>query len=418
MIVTLHTDALQTLEQVQAFLNGSTALELHIPERDAAYQWISATLRHFRYAKLPRRHRGLLVRYLCKVTGISRPQITRLIAQFQRTGRLRDRRGPSRPFPCRYTAADVALLAEIDALHGTLSGPTTRKLCERALLLFGDARYQRLAQISNGHLYNLRHSSRYQRQRGTVDKTRPVSISIAQRRKPTPQGRPGFLRVDSVHQGDWDGIKGVYLIDTVDEVTQFQVVGAVERISERFLLPVLVQLLNAFPFPILGFHADNGSEYINHRVAGLLTKLHIQEFTKSRARQTNDNALVESKNGTVVRKHLGYAHIPGRYASAVNDFTFNVLSPYLNFHRPCFFPEQIIDAKGRIKKRYRYEHMMTPYQKLKSLDNAVQHLKPEFTFDTLDALAMKQSDNDAARELNLARTKLFRLIKITQTPAA
>ena len=418
MIVTLRTDALQTLEQVEIFLNGSTALELHIPEREAAYAWITATLRHFRYPKLPRRQRGLLVRYLCKVTGISRQQITRLIAQFQRTGQLRDRRGPTRPFPRRYTAADIALLAEIDALHGTLSGPTTRKLCERAWRVFGDARYERLAQISNGHLYNLRHSSRYQRQRGTVDKTRPVSSSIAQRRKPTPQGRPGFLRVDSVHQGDWDGIKGVYLIDTVDEVTQFQIVGAVERISEQFLLPVLEQLLSAFPFPILGFHADNGSEFINHRVVALLNKLYIQEFTKSRARQTNDNALVESKNGSVVRKHLGYAHIPGRYASAVNDFTFNVLSPYLNFHRPCFFPETIIDAKGRIRKRYRYEHMMTPYQKLKSLDHAVQHLKPEFNFDRLDALAMKQSDNDAARELNQARSKLFRLIKITQTPAA
>jgi hypothetical protein len=63
---------------------------------------------------------------------------------------------------------------------------------------------------------------------------------------------------------------------------------------------------------ILGFHADNSSEYINHRVASLLEKLRI-ELTKSRARQSNDNALVESKNGSIVRKHLGYAHIASRF---------------------------------------------------------------------------------------------------------
>jgi transposase InsO family protein len=67
--------------------------------------------------------------------------------------------------------------------------------------------------------------------------------------------------------------------------------------------------MEAFPFVIQGFHADNGSEYINQRVAERLNKLLI-EFTKSRSRPTNDNALVESKNGAVVRKHLGYAHIP------------------------------------------------------------------------------------------------------------
>ncbi|WP_421621720.1 hypothetical protein [Alkalilimnicola ehrlichii] len=88
---------------------------------------------------------------------------------------------------------------------------------------------------------------------------------------------------------------------------------------------------------------------------------------------SNDNALVESKNGSVVRKHLGYAHIPGRFAAQVNAFTQGILSPYLNFHRPCFFPTEAIDDKGRVCKRYRYEDMMTPYDKLKSLPDADQH---------------------------------------------
>lgn len=167
-----------------------------------------------------------------------------------------------------------------------------------------------------------------------MDKTRPIKTNIGERRKPFPEGRPGFLRVDSVHQGDLDGVKGIYHINLIDEVTQFQFVGSVERISEHYLMPVLEALITSFPFSIQAFHSDNGSEYINHRVAGLLNKLHVQEFTKSRARRTNDNALVESKNGSVVRKHLGYAHIPGRFAAQLNHFTQQTLSPYLCWSYP------------------------------------------------------------------------------------
>jgi hypothetical protein len=419
MIVTLQTQGLQTLEQVRAFLEGSQPLGFEVPNREATYEFIAQTLRRFGYTRLGKADKGLLRRYLCKVTGRSRAQITRLIAQFRKTGRIRDHHGaPAHPFPRRYTREDVVSLAEIDTLHGTLSGPATRKLCERAYALFGDARYQRLARISNGHLYNLRQSKTYQRRRGSVDKTRPVKVNIGERRKPRPEGHPGFLRVDSVHQGDLDGVKGLYHINLVDEVTQFQFIGTTERISEHFLLPVLEALIESFPFVIRGFHADNGSEYINHRVARLLGKLHVQEFTKSRARRTNDNALVESKNGSVVRKHLGYAHIPGRCAQPVNHFTHNVLSPYLNFHRPCFFPTEQIDAKGRLRKHYRYEDMMTPYDKLKSLPDADQYLKPGIDFQQLDVIANAMSDNDAARHLNQARAELFRSINNAQQPAA
>jgi len=408
MIVMLKTQGLQTLDHVRAFVAGAQPIGFQASARDAAYAWIAGELCRFRYHGLRKTDKGLVRRYLQTVTGLSKAQMTRLIQQFRTTGRIRDRRGPpAKPFVRRYTPADIRLLAEIDTLHGTLSGPATRKLCERAYQVYGDARFERLATISHGHLYNLRHSTTYQRVRGPFDKTRPVKVSIGERRKPRPNGRPGFLRVDSVHQGDQDATKGLYHINLVDEVTQFQFVGTVERISERFLLPVLEALLQAFPFVVLAFHADNGSEYINKRVAQLLEKLRIQEFTKSRARRTNDNALVESKNGSVVRKHLGYSHIPGRYAERVNAFTQEVLSPYLNFHRPCFFPTEHIDAKGRRRKRYRYEDMMTPYDKLKSLPDAAQYLKADVTFEKLDAIALAMSDTQAADHLNQARDQLF-----------
>jgi len=221
-----------------------------------------------------------------------------------------------------------------------------------------------------------------------------------------------------VHQGDQDGVKGLYHINAVDCVTQYEAVATCERISEAFLIPVLEALLASFPFVILGFHVDNGSEYINRHVAELLNKLLIEEFTKSRSRHSNDNALAESKNGAIVRKHLGYSHIPQRFAALVNAFCRDFLNPYLNFHRPCLFAETLTDAKGRSRKRYPYKLMMTPYEKLKSLPLAEQYLKPAITLEQIDAQATAISDNDAARRLNQARATLFKTISNRSKTAA
>ena len=417
MIVTLQTQGLQTLAQIRAFVEGNEPRFVYL-DRSPCGLWLDG--RHapaFPLCAGNRADRGTLRQYLTKVTGFSRAQVTRCITQFVACGNIQDRRhAPAMPFKRHYTTEDIRLLAQVDALHGTLSGSITRKLCERAFKVHGEASFERLAGISNGHLYNLRQHRAYQHMRGSFDKTRPTTVNIGARRKPAPDGRPGYLRVDSVHQGDLDGIKGVYLINAVDEVTQFQVVCAVERISERFLLPVLETMMGAFPFTIRGFHSDNGSEYIR-QVAKLLEKLRIEQ-TKSRSRQCNDNALAESKNASTVRKHLGYSHIPGRYASRVDTFTTEVLTPYLNDHRPCHFPTEYMDKKGRIRKRYRYQDVMTPYEKLRSLTDAASTLNPGTIFKQLDAIAAQSSDNEAATLLNEARTKLFQLMNKTQQRTA
>jgi transposase InsO family protein len=284
--------------------------------------------------------------------------------------------------------------------------------------VFHERRYERLATISVGHLYNLRKRSSYQRQRRVWTKTRPVSLPIGERRAPAPNNRPGYLRLDTVHQGDQDGVKGLDHINAVDCVTQYEVVATCERISEAYLIPVLEALLQSFPFVILGFHSDNGSEFINGPVVKLLNKLLIQEHTKSRSRHCNDNAQAESKNGAIVRKHLGYGHISQRFAALVNAFDRDYLNPYVNFHRPCLFAETITDEKGRQRKRYPYKLMMTPYEKFKSLALAEQFLKPGITFLQLNALATAMSDNEAARLLNRARATLFKTISHRSKTAA
>jgi hypothetical protein len=408
MVILMNDRHLQTLAQLQAFLDGTAVVDFTLPPSER-YGFIGRTVRRFTYRRLKRAEKAVVLRFLERVSGYSRQQLTRLVKRGADHAPLRTRYHGSRTsFATRYTPQDVLLLAHIDSLHGTLSGPATKKLMERAWAVFGDSRYQRLAAISVAHLYNLRRRQGYLRHRHLWTKTTSVTIPIGMRRAPAPNNRPGYLRIDSVHQGERDGLKGIYHINAVDCVTQFEVVATCERISEAYLIPVLEEMLLSFPFKILGFHSDNGSEYINRYVAELLHKLLIEEQTKSRSRQTNDNALAESKNASIVRKHFGYSHIPQRFARVVNDFCREHLNPYINFHRPCLFAEIITDKKGRQRKRYPYKLMMTPYEKLKSLPDAAQYLMPSVTFEQLNAFAQTMSDNDAAKRLNDARTRLFK----------
>ncbi len=179
-----------------------------------------------------------------------------------------------------------------------------------------------------------------------------------------------------------------------------------ERISGAYLVLALESMLAEFPFVIRGFHSDNGSEFVNHIVARLLNKLLIR-FTKSRPRQTNDNGLVETKNGPVVRKNLGYAYIPQACAESINRYNEEFLNLYINFHRPCFFPVSVIDHRGKVKKIYPYEEVMPPYLKLKSLPEAESYLRPMINFEALDAIASQMSDNQFAERIVKARSNLF-----------
>ena len=419
--MTLCTERIRTLDDIRAFLGGSEAAEITPHDREAAYAFVERTLVRFRYHfGLSRAGKGLVRKYLAKVTGYSDAQLTRLIAQQRRTGRIRDHRlrPPSRPFATVYTTADALLLAEVDEAVGQLSGPATKRILWRMYHVFGDKRFERLSEISNGHIYNLRNRRAYRRARTTFRTTRSTPLPIGQRRRPRPEGRPGFVRVDTVHSGDRDGEKGAYIINMVDEVTQYQQLAAVRRITEQYMVPVLGALVGAFPFPVLGFHSDNGSEFINHRVAEMLNKLHVEDFTKSRPRRSNDNALVESKNGNVVRRWLGRSHIPESLAPDADAFLRDHLSPFLNHHRTCLFAVEVEGENGRRRRRYPQELVRTPYEKLRSLPGAQGFLKPGATFEKLDAAAHAVSSLEAGQEVQRARKALFHLIAKALNPAA
>jgi hypothetical protein len=199
----------------------------------------------------------------------------------------------------------------------------------------------------------------------------------------------------------------VYHINAVDEVTQWQVVGATAHISEAWLIPVLEAILRQFPFKILGFHSDNGSEFINHTVAALLNKLLVEQ-TKSRPRQSNDNGLVEAKNGAVIRKHMGYGHIESRHAEAIGEFYEQHLNPYLNYHRPCGVPEVVTDTKGKQRRMYRW--YATPWEILRQLPDLARRLREGTTQADLEKQAGTESDTAAARRMQEAKRNLFTAI--------
>lgn len=411
-MTTMYDDShITTIGNIQTFLNVSDVfcLELACSKKDRA-QWIYDRLVRFQYRRCPKKQKGIIKRYICLLSGISSCQFKRYVKAYL-AGKKLCCSYSRNSFSGIYTNADRELLAETDNLHSSTDRRTSANvishICARSYAL-GDNRYERLAQISVAHIYNLRVTKQYKHFSITVETTKTVDRNIGERRKPNPEGKPGFLRVDTVHQGDYNGEKGVYHINLVDEVLQWQVIISVEKISEKYLKPALKEALALFPFVIKGFHSDNGSEYINDCVSRILRKLTIAQ-TKGRSRHCNDNALVEGKNASTVRKWWGHAHIHRSFAARLNTVNLQHLVPYLNFHHPCAFPVEKKAKNGKIKKTYPHDQYKTPFEKLCSLTEPHQYLKPGITMEDLQKLSREKSPNEAARGFQEAR---FQVLKI------
>ena len=404
-MISVHGAEKLGLVEIEAFLSASESVRFVSCGRMEIYSWVERLLCHHEYPLQGRRSKGLLRAYAEHMTGLSRAQSTRLIGAYVKAGRIAPKPSLRPRFRRHYTADDVELLASVDRAHERLSGQATRHILKREFEVYGKPEFERLAKLSSSHLYNLRRSPRYGLR--SYEKTRPSAIQIGQRRKPAPNAQPGFLRIDTVHQGDGPEGKGIYHINAVDEVTQWEVVLATPRISEAWLEPLLESMLRQFPFAILNFHTDNGSEFINKTVAQLLEKLLIGQ-TKSRPRKSGDNGLVETKNAAIVRKHIGWGHISPAHAAPINQFYTGFLNPYVNYHRPSAQAEVQIDDKGR--KRRLYKKWQTPFEKLLSLDRPQQFLRPGLSIAALKRVAATMSDTEAARRMQQAKSNMFEQI--------
>lgn len=395
-----------TIPELTVLLASLEGVSFKAENKAEAYDWLEEQLFQYKYDHLSKSEKGVVKAYLQKFTSYSDSQMDRLVAKWLDTRHVKLANYQRHSFASLYTRDDVLLLAKVDSAHHGLSGQATRHILERAYSIFGQQEYLRLKDISPAHIYNLRKTFTYREHAQVYVHTHGPKNTLGERRKPEPNGRPGFIRVDTVHQGDsTDGKKGVYHINFVDEVTQWELVAAVETISDRHMLPVLLVILEQFPFVICEFHSDNGSEFVNKKVLDVLRRLHAK-LTKSRPRRHNDNALVESKNGSVIRKAWGYNHIPQRQAPLINTWYEDWFNAYLNYHRPCGFAVVKRDKKGKEKHTYPASGYMTPYEKFRSLPDAGQYLKPGVTFDQLDFAAYALSDTEFAEIMEQAKDKL------------
>ena len=401
---------LGSISQIDKFLKDNQGMELEIISVKEKYEFIKSVLLKNRYNTLSKKEKRSVLKYLKFFTKYSKGHLKKLIKKWKRGLLFYNPSRNRNKFSFKYEPADIALLIKTDIAHNHLSGPATKKILKREFEIFSKIEYENISKISIAHIYNLRNNNlQYgSSQAKFFKRTQATQVKIGVRRKPEPDGKPGYLRVDTVHQGDLNGKKGVYHINLVDEITQFEMIATIPQICELYLKPVVEEILKLFPFAIYEFHSDNGSEYINHAIVEMLNKLHI-ELSKSRSRHSNDNALVESKNGSIIRKFYGRNFIDQKYAGLINDFNKEYLNVYLNYHRPCGFAEDIIDLRGKVKKKY--NSWMIPYEKLKSLKNAQRYLKPEFSFDELNKIAYAKSDNDFAEEMMKEKDKLFKKIK-------
>jgi hypothetical protein len=267
MVINMDEAKLRTVAQLKEFLNATQEVKftgVSGQDDQQRYEHISRVLKRLSYSSLSKVDRGVVLAYLRCTSGYSRAQLTRLVGRWE-TNRLaaapliKRYAKPTVPFARKYTSADTELLVQMDRANEDVCGPAIVHLLRRAFVVYGDQRYERLSKLSVSHLYNLRKSAGYRAQRAHFTKTRAVCNPIGVRKAPRPNGRAGWVRIDSVHQGDLDGIKGVYHITCVDAVSQWQVQACVQGISEAFLLPALAMVIEQFPFQIEGFHSDNGA---------------------------------------------------------------------------------------------------------------------------------------------------------------
>jgi len=395
---------LTNISQLKEFLEGTQKLVVKLETIEDKYKFIGKTVDRFGYKLLSRKDKRIILSYIKKITGYKKAQVMRLVKRAI-AGNLKvktyKRVNPNKT----YRLYDIKLLEEADEIHLRLSSLATKEILKREYRLFGKKQYENISCISSSHINNLRKTNLYKN--SWVNGTKARIINIGKTQRPENNSIPGSIRVDTVHQRD------VYHINAVDEITQWEVVICVPQITEKYLAPALQLLLNQFPFTVFNFHSDKGIEFINKTVADILNKLLVNQ-TKSRSRHCNDNALVESKNASVVRKNMGYQYITkdNELVNLINDYYKDYLNMYLNYHRPSLFVTEIVkDEKQREKKIY--GQATTPYEKLKEVSKKknINLLKPNISFEKLDIIAYEKSDNEFARILRYEERELFKIIE-------
>lgn len=375
----------KTIKAVEAFINydSHNQNEYQLKTQEEKYKLIKQTTWNLFYVRKRKNDKTKIIKYLSTITGYEPHYLKRLIKKSLK-GKLHKKPYPKRnTFYEKYTSTDIMLLAELDMLFKYPNGISLAQVCKLEFTNYNNTDFTRLSEISKSYIYNLRQEPRYQQLALKFTHTQKSKVKIVKRAKPHPNNIPGFIRVDSVHYGDHGEDKGCFFINLCDEVTQWEVVICVTSLLEEKVIPSIVSALEYFPFKIIHFHSDNGSEFINHHLAELLNARLIEQ-TKSRARHSTDNGLIESKNAHVVRKYFGHFFISSRYCDRISIFLKDYFYQFMNFYRVCLFPTKETDDNGKETILYKQEDATTPLLKLKSVDPEGKCLKEGLSYERLE----------------------------------
>ncbi len=403
MQITMDDSRILNIAQLADFLKGSEKMPFSLTGEsiEKKYAFVDKILKRFCYSKLSKKDKKVVLWYIQKVTGYKKERVYQLVGKAEKGSLKKALYQRIKPHKI-YTSFDVKRLENTDELHLRLSEDATKEILRREYEVFGKKEFQTIARISHSHISNLRKSLTYKNFWINHTKARQIPIGIT--KPPENFGRPGSIRIDSVSQKD------VYHINSIDEITQWEIVFCIPQLSESCMLPALQEIFDQYPFHLFNFHSDRGHETINYLVANMLQKLLIKQ-TKSRSYHSGDNALVETKNGSIIRKNMGWQHINQTMCDPINEYYKSYFNPYLNFHRPCAFPTIITDEKGKKKKAY--NQYQVPYERLKNIPNSKKYLKSGVTFEKLDRIAYEKSDNEFATILREEERKLFQQIRNT-----
>ena len=404
-----HVLRIHTVEQIRGFLDGNGEVDFRPLDRDEAHDLVRRTLLRLDYDALDRAGKGTVREYLVKATGLSRAQVTRLIGQYRETGRIEDRRrgNSGRPFAQRLHAGghptagggrrDRRPALRSRGVRG--DAPRVRGVRQRALRAPVAAVPVPPVHAAVEDLPRAAHDRRaHPADHGTH--RAPASGSTRQARLPA---RGHSARVDFVHVGRPQRRQG-RLRQQPGRPRPLAVGGHPVRARRRRGRHRRIR--SWFPYWRRCSPPCRSSSPASTRTTVPSTSTTqsprcstrcMSLISRGRARHSNDSALVEGKNASVVRKWLGHDHIPQRFAPQVNAFANDVLSPYLNHHHPCLFATEVRDAKRKVRRRYRRRDVATPYEKLKSLPDAARLLKPGVTFASRSPTRRPTSRRTAAR---------------------
>jgi hypothetical protein len=217
--------------------------------------------------------------------------------------------------------------------------------------------------------------------------------------------RPGFFEADLVaHCGA--STRGQFLntLTMTDIATCWTELAALPNKSGTETLKAVIQIRHLLPFPMLGFDSDNGGEFINEEMVKWCEQSGIT-FTRSREYRKNDQAHVEEKNGSIVRRMIGYDRYEGEHSWKILHSLYRLLRLYTNFFQPCM--KLISKERDGARVYKKYDQARTPYERVLNSDHISRHVKTKLTekFECLDPLFLLRSIQKLQDQLSATAIK-------------